>query len=70
MWKMVRFKLFPMLFQSFLKFNNKWKHRKINNNVTSVGNKTVLGLFVEGTNSITYKMLSATMTLKFKFPII
>jgi hypothetical protein len=37
--------------------------------VTSVGNKTVLGLFVEGTNSITYKMLSATMTLKFKFPL-
>jgi hypothetical protein len=40
-------------------FNNKWNIVKINNNVTSVGNKTVLGLFVEGTNSITYKMLSA-----------
>jgi hypothetical protein len=37
---------------------------KINNNVTSVGNKTVLGLFVEGTNSITYKMLSANNDTK------
>ncbi|MDI1304225.1 MAG: T9SS type A sorting domain-containing protein [bacterium] len=37
---------------------------KIKNNVTSVGNKTVLGLFVEGTDATTYKTLSANNDTK------
>lgn len=37
---------------------------KINHNVTSDGNKTVLGLFVEGTDSTTYKTLSANSDTK------
>jgi len=37
---------------------------KIKNNVTSVGNKTVLGLFVDGTDAITYKTLSANNDTK------
>jgi hypothetical protein len=36
----------------------------IKHNVTSVGNKTVLGLFVEGTNATTYKTLSANNDTK------
>lgn len=32
---------------------------KINHNITSTGNKTVLGLFVDGVNSSNYKTLSA-----------
>ncbi|SFF34815.1 LamG-like jellyroll fold domain-containing protein [Flavobacterium xueshanense] len=37
---------------------------KIKNNVTSVGNKTVLGLFVEGTDATTYKTLTANNNTK------
>ena len=37
---------------------------KIKNNVTSIGNKTVLGLFVEGTDATTYKTLSANNDTK------
>jgi hypothetical protein len=36
----------------------------IKHNVTSVGNKTVLGLLVEGTNATTYKTLSANNDTK------
>ncbi|UQD57286.1 LamG-like jellyroll fold domain-containing protein [Flavobacterium sp. K5-23] len=37
---------------------------KINHNVTSVGNKTVLGLFIEGTDATIYKTLSANNNTK------
>lgn len=37
---------------------------KIKNNVTSIGNKTVLGLFIKGTDAITYKTLSANNNTK------
>jgi hypothetical protein len=37
---------------------------KIKHNVTSTGNKTVLGLFVEGTDATTYKTLSANNDTK------
>lgn len=37
---------------------------KIKNNVTSGGNKTVLGLFVEGTDATTYKTLTANNDTK------
>jgi hypothetical protein len=36
--------------------------------VTSEGNKTVLGLFVEGTDATDYQSLSAIKPLKLRFP--
>ncbi|HLF51995.1 LamG-like jellyroll fold domain-containing protein [Flavobacterium sp.] len=36
----------------------------IKHNITSTGNKTVLGLFVEGTDAVTYKTLSANNDTK------